>query len=111
MPWGTAASSSTGHERAMRAEPEPLRQERGAGLLLAVLVLMLAGLSTFARQLSAVDARQVAERASHAALAQAKGALIGRAATDNSKPGSLPCPAEDEDGAVPLLHGNHCPTY
>lgn len=111
MPWGTAGSSSAGHERAMRAEPGPSRQERGAALLLAVLVLMLAGLSMFVRQLSAVDAHQAAERASHAALAQAKSALIGRAATDNSKPGSLPCPAEDEAGEVPLLHGNHCPTY
>ncbi len=46
-----------------------------------------------------------------AALAQAKDALIGRAATDNNRPGSLPCPDTDNDGSAELFAGNNCPSY
>ncbi|MEO8163771.1 MAG: hypothetical protein ABI619_00110 [Betaproteobacteria bacterium] len=45
------------------------------------------------------------------ALARAKEALIGRAAADNSMPGSLPCPDLDNDGSAELLAGNNCPAY
>jgi hypothetical protein len=40
------------------------------------------------------------DRITAAALAQARDALIGRAAADNTRPGSLPCPDVDNDGAL-----------
>lgn len=54
-----------------------------------------------------------------AALAQAKDALIGRAAADDNRPGSLPCPDlvtnivgnVPNDGVADLLSGNDCPSY
>lgn len=85
--------------------------ETGAALLLALLVLLIGGLSLLLGQLSAVESRHAADRASDAALARAKDALIGRAASDENHPGALPCPALDAGGVVPLFHGNHCPTY
>lgn len=97
----------------MRTRPRPPapRREAGAALLLALLALLGGGLSLLLGRLTAGDARQAAERGSQAALARAKAALIGRAAVDDNRPGALPCPAEDASGEVPLLRGNHCPTY
>ena len=54
------------------------------------------------------------------ALAQARDALVGRAASDNNRPGSLPCPDiatnipgtnVPNDGIADLLVGNECPSY
>lgn len=59
----------------------------------------------------AIGARNQLDKATATAMAQAKEALIGRAATDNNRPGSLPCPDINNDGGVPLLVGNHCPSY
>ena len=41
----------------------------------------------------------------------AKQALIGRAATDANRPGSLPCPDRDGDGIADLFAGSNCPAY
>jgi hypothetical protein len=54
------------------------------------------------------------------ALAEARDALIGRAASDDNRPGSLPCPDlvtnivgtnVPNDGNADLLVGNECPSY
>src|SRR5690606_37402154 len=47
------------------------------------------------------------------ALAEARRALIGRAAMDDDRPGSLPCPDTDNDGRADLWgkSGIHCPSY
>jgi hypothetical protein len=45
------------------------------------------------------------------ALAQAKAALIGRAATDDNSPGSFPCPDSNNDGIAELLAGSSCSNY
>lgn len=54
------------------------------------------------------------------ALLQARDALIGRAASDDNRPGSLPCPDlvtniagsnVPNDGIADLLAGNECPSY
>ncbi|HEY9447512.1 MAG TPA: hypothetical protein VIQ62_10605, partial [Burkholderiales bacterium] len=45
-----------------------------------------------------------------AALAVARDALIGRAASDNTRPGSLPCPDTDNDGVADGAFGN-CSVY
>lgn len=55
------------------------------------------------------------------ALANAREALIARAANDANRPGSLPCPDQSMDsagwanhpgdGKADMLVGNHCPSY
>lgn len=50
-------------------------------------------------------------KTTNAALAQAKDALIGRAASNANRPGSLPCPDIDNDGSAELYSGSDCPGY
>ncbi|MBS1218422.1 MAG: hypothetical protein H6R21_1555 [Proteobacteria bacterium] len=45
------------------------------------------------------------------ALAQAKEALIGWKLNDNNRPGVLPCPDVNDDGAAESLSGIECPSY
>lgn len=76
---------------------EAVRQ-RGAALLIFMLVSFLAATSWFLSQASSVQWRNQADRTTVEALALAKSALVGRAAADNNRPGSLPCPDVDNDG-------------
>src|SRR5688572_11728711 len=100
----------------MMNQPQPQRalgpaRQRGQAMLLTVLLLAVgvAGLvytlATPARFSLAADAT------TSAVLAQAKVALIGRAALDQTIPGSLPCPDTDNDGSAELFAGNDCPSY
>jgi hypothetical protein len=80
----------------------------------AIILLLLVGLGVIALVYGmATPAKESIERdkKTAAALAQARDALIGRAATDNSIPGSLPCPDTDNDGSAELFAGNSCPSY
>ena len=45
------------------------------------------------------------------ALHDAVEALIGRAIADSNRPGSLPCPDNDNDGSADLFTGSACPSY
>jgi hypothetical protein len=51
-----------------------------------------------------------ADKASSAALALARDALIGYAAGDDNRPGSLPCPDTDDNGSAQLYVGSFCPS-
>jgi hypothetical protein len=81
-------------------------------LLLGVVGWLVSGLSS--AKLEIDRDKQTAD-----ALARAKEALIGRAATDDNRPGSLPCPDlvtnivgnVPNDGNADLLSGNDCPSY
>ena len=74
------------------------------GLLVGVLVVGFTG--DLARQNK--KGQQTAD-----SLAKAKEALIGRAASDINRPGSLPCPDIDNDGSAesPVAYGGVCPSY
>ncbi len=87
------------------------RRQRGIALLATLTILTLWGLYLFVGQLDPTQFQMARAQSTDAALAEAKAALIGRAATDDNRPGSLPCPALDESGISPLLIGNHCPAY
>jgi hypothetical protein len=60
---------------------------------------------------SPVGSSLYSDRQTEDVLAQARLALIGRAATDDNRPGSLPCPDTNDDGIAELLSGNACPSY
>jgi hypothetical protein len=89
---------------------QPGRQ-RGAAFLLALLLLALAALALTATDGLLRAAAGESERQTTEALARAREALIGRAVADDNRPGTLPCPAPDEKGQVPLFAGSHCPSY
>lgn len=86
-------------------------RQRGVALLVLMLLIFLAATTWMLGQSGATGARNRADEATAIAMAQAKEALIGRAAIDDNRPGSLPCPALDENGVSPLLIGNDCPSY
>jgi hypothetical protein len=87
-------------------------RQHGAVALLFLLVLTTAVLGIFVSSISSSAIQVDREKQTAAALAQAKEALIGRAANDENRPGTLPCPDMDDDGDAesPLFSpGNHCP--
>jgi hypothetical protein len=90
--------------------------------MIFVAVLLLLGVSALIYTLATPANRTIeSDRITAAALAQAKDALIGRAAADDNRPGSLPCPDFDNgtinplntsnDGTADLLNGIECPSY
>ncbi|HRD87885.1 MAG TPA: hypothetical protein PK752_06420 [Accumulibacter sp.] len=87
------------------------RRQAGVALLALLTVLTLWGLYLVVSELNTTQFLVARKEATGAALAQARQALVGRAAGDDNRPGSLPCPAIDESGIAPLLAGNHCPAY
>jgi hypothetical protein len=79
-----------------------------AAALIALAVAFAAGAYVAA---SPRDTALVRERTTVAALALARDALIGRAAADDTRPGSLPCPDADNDGSADGPFPTHCTSY
>lgn len=85
--------------------PSPRRQQ-GAALILLLLLVSVGALAVFVSGLNRAAVQLERDRVTHEALAQAKQALIGRALTDDNRPGSLPCPDSNDDGVAESA----CPT-
>jgi hypothetical protein len=97
--------------RKTRTAADRLRPPSGQALI-AVLVLIVIGAGALIYRIASPFSLEVErDRITHAALAQAKDALIGRAASDQNRPGSLPCPDLDNNGSAELFAGTHCPGY
>ena len=94
--------------RSLLASASP-GEQRGLALAIVLVLLVAGALGAFVSVASPqrISQDQVTERA----LAEARAALIGRAAADDNRPGSLPCPDTDNDGQAELLVGQHCPSY
>lgn len=86
-------------------------QQHGAALMVMVVIIVLGAATFLLSSLTTTALKNSRQEATSAALAQAKDALIGRAASDDNMPGSLPCPDTDDDGSAELLSGNNCPSY
>ena len=88
-------------------------QQRGIALIVVLVLLgLLVGVlvAGFTGDLARQNKKQ---QQTTDALAKAKEALIGRAASDINRPGSLPCPDIDNDGSAesPVAYGGVCPSY
>lgn len=79
--------------------------------MLAMLLLVIAGATLLTSQLDARTFKAQQHTASLNYLANAKRALLARAATDTNRPGSLPCPDSDGDGLADIFFGTDCPRY
>jgi hypothetical protein len=106
--------------RLVRHCPCPRRRQRGVIVLLLLAGLAVAVLGVFLGSISSTALGLGRDKQTTQALAQAKEALIGRAAADDNRPGSLPCPDiitnvpgtnVPNDGKADLLAGTHCPSY
>ncbi len=86
-------------------------KQSGAALLILLALIAIATGAFLVNTFGATDHLESRERATGAALATAKSALIGRSVSDNNRPGSLPCPDTNDDGSAELFAGNACPSY
>lgn len=87
-------------------------KQRGYALLILIALLTTAAATVTVNALTNNGNNQIArDKITAAALAQARDALIGRAASDANRPGSLPCPDTNNDGVAELFVGNDCPNY
>lgn len=89
------------------------QQQKGFALLVFVTLLATAAATLAVKILNNAGINSQIERdqITANALAQAREALIGRAVSDNNRPGSLPCPDTNNDGIAELFFGNNCPSY
>lgn len=96
-----------------RAVPSLPRHQRGALLILLVIALGVLAATVFVSMLSSSDIQNKRDKQTAAALAEAKAALIGYAASDLNRPGELPCPDYDGDGQITLADytGSNCKSY
>jgi hypothetical protein len=93
-----------------RARPRAPASQRGQALL-AILVVLGMGFGALIYTLIRPAATSLeSDRITNAALAQARDALIGYAAGDDNRPGSLPCPDTDNNGSAQLYSGSYCPS-
>jgi hypothetical protein len=103
------------------AEPAlPLLRQQGQLLVAVAFIISIATGAMIYAFLSTASRSNEEQKIAATVLAQAKDALIGRAASDNNRPGSLPCPDfvtnipgsnVPNDGIADLLVGNECPSY
>jgi hypothetical protein len=98
-------------DRLHRARYAPRPSERGQALILILLLLGVGTSLLIYNAVSGVSLTAASNNTTAFALAQAKAALIGYAASDNNLPGSLPCPDTDNDGSAQLFSGSACPGY
>ena len=86
----------------------PRHRQRGAALLLALLVALTLSLALFFKAATPVSAKLAGEQRTTQALAQAKAALIAWSVLQGDmrtgiydRPGTLPCPDRDDSGTAP----------
>lgn len=76
--------------------------QRGAALLVMLVILVMGAMTFLVRSLSTSAQKTARQETTAQALAQAKEALIGYAASDSNRPGELPCPDIDGDGKLTM---------
>ncbi|MGB8434643.1 MAG: hypothetical protein WCE38_10320 [Burkholderiales bacterium] len=95
MPAGKIARSPAPSARrpVRRRRPGPnVRRQRAFGLALILVILVLGSIAFLVRGFTPASLQVERDKVTERALAQAKAALIGYAARDPNRPGSLPCP-------------------
>ncbi len=105
--------------------PSLKSQQHGAALMVMLVIMVVGIAAVLVGSFNSSALNITRQQQTSAALAQAKEALIGRAAADVNLPGSLPCPDAitnivsasgvpfniPNDGIADLLVGNDCPSY
>ncbi|MEW6313754.1 MAG: hypothetical protein AB1513_06880 [Pseudomonadota bacterium] len=89
----------------------PPRRQAGIALVVIIALLGIASGILLVNVFSAAGLQNEKNRKDAEVLEKAKTALIGRAASDDNRPGSLPCPDTNNDGSAEIFAGNDCPNY
>ena len=88
----------------------PRAMQNGQALLALLLILGIGFAALIYGLVSPASLSLPTDKATNAALALAKEGLIGYAARDGNRPGSLPCPDTNNDGSAQLFAGSFCPS-
>jgi hypothetical protein len=86
-------------------------RQHGAALMVMLVILIIGAAAILVTRLNSTTIKIARDNTTAEALAQARDALIGRAVSDPSSPGSLPCPDTSDDGSAELFSGTDCPSY
>lgn len=86
-------------------------RQHGAALMVMLVIMIIGAAAILVSTLTSSALQIERDKTTADVLAQAKEALLGRAVSDNTIPGSLPCPDTNDDGSAELLSGNDCPSY
>ncbi len=97
----------------LRTTPQSLRRQRGVVFIVMMIIMVLGTAALLVSSLNSPSLQIARDQVSTDALAQAKEALIAYAASDSNRPGELPCPDFDNDGASTPTNdysGTNCKT-
>lgn len=86
-------------------------RQRGQALLGLLMLLGIVATAFIYNLIDPAEASARRQARTEVTLREARDALIGRAASDANRPGSLPCPDTDNDGVAELFAGVDCPSY
>lgn len=86
------------------------RKQTGASFLLVILLVFFAAATVLITEVNKTTGRDDREGYTADRLLEARSALIARAAADENRPGSMPCPDIDGDGSSdgPVSTGGVC---
>jgi len=88
-----------------------LDRQRGVALMMMLVIVVMGIAAMLVSSLSSTALQQARQQTTADALAQAKEALIGYAASDSNRPGELPCPDFNNDGLITITDdytGSNC---
>lgn len=85
-------------------------RQHGGALIILVLILVIVGTTTLYSLLDGTGAKLERNKKTVAALSEAKSALIGYALLNSTKPGTLPCTDNSNNGS-PGVSGSNCSSY
>ncbi len=88
-----------------------LSGQHGAAFIVMLVIMVLGVTAILVGSFSSAEIKVARDEKTAVALAQAKEALVGLAATYTDLPGSLPCPDTDDDGTSDAGGGSECPQY
>jgi type II secretory pathway pseudopilin PulG len=78
------------------------KYQRGAALMVMIVIMVIGIATVLVGSLNSSALNNSRQQNTSSALAQAKDALIGYAASDSNRPGELPCPDVDGDGKLTM---------
>src|SRR5512142_1989696 len=84
---------------------------RGQALLAVLVFVVMAGSALVYGYIASSGSEREQDRRTASALKVARDALLGRAAADDTRPGSLPCPDADNDGDADGPFPTQCAKY
>lgn len=95
----------------MQKHDQLIAEQKGATLILFVLILVLSGLSALLYFLDGKSIKNQRTSKTYSSVSEAKAALIGYAVQHTSKPGVLPCTDSNNNGSSDTSGTNACTAY